>query len=147
MFKSSEKTSLPNASGCLQEGVFINHFLNNPVQVELDNGELVNTCHIVADGRRFNYRNAFGIQGDWTYVLIKQFSYTDGEGKLQVIDVAPKHPHLVTKGNVTSVCGHVTNIGGKRWGVTVNINWATGDTQIHGDQSSPIVGCLIQLIE
>ena len=147
MFNSFEKTSLPNKAGCLHEGVFINHFLSNPVSVQLGNGEVVETCHIMADGRRFNYRNVFGIQGDWSYVYIKQFSYTDADGKLQIVDVSPKHPHPVIKSNADSVCGHVTKIEGKRWGVTIKINWASGDAQIIGDPDSPIVGCLIQLIE
>lgn len=147
MFKSSKTESLPNRLGAMNSGALVNHFIANPVKVELTDGTVVDTCHLMADGRRFEIAQVFPGMEVWNYIYIKQFSYIDDDGNFQVVDVLPKHPHPVDRNARYTRCGHVTKIKGLRWGVTIEVNLYTGDMQIHGDHGSPIVGCLVQLIE
>lgn len=147
MFKSSKIESLPNRSGAMNSGALVNYFIANPVKVELTDGTMVDTCHLMADGRRFDIAQVFPGMDVWNYIYIKQFSFYDDVGNLQVVDVLPKHPHLVDHATPTTQCAHVTKINGLRWGVTIKVDLVKGCIQIIGDQDSPIIGCLFQLIE
>lgn len=147
MFTCSNKDSVPSPAGCLKAGVFVNHFMQNPASVTLKDGTEVKTCHIQTNGTRFNVQEAFGKTTPWNYIWIRQFSYLDPEGNIQVIDVKPKRPHYADRNMPTTQCAHVTKINGLRWGVTIKVNLLKGDFQVIGDQGSPIVGCLFQLIE
>lgn len=147
MFKSSLPDSLPKPASCLKVGVLPDYFQRTDVSFLIGSGEEVKTCHIVADGRRFNFREAFDTQREWGYIYFKQLSYTDEAGQTQIVNVTPRNPHIIEKGEANTVCGYVTKINGKRWGVTVHLNWRTGDTQIMADEGSPIIGVLFQLIE
>ncbi len=139
---------VPNLAAAMQANVIPSHFQRNPVLVELDNAQLIKSCHLVADGRKFNFRQVYGEQPgkEWEYLFITQLSYTSDDGSVQIVEVDPRNPHLINKTHVTTKLGYVTGINGKRWGVMVHLDWRTGNTQIIADEGSPIVGALIQLI-
>lgn len=147
MYNSTHPESVPNLGKCLGMNVLQSHFQRNQVEVELQYGDKVKTGHIVADGTRFDWREAYSKDIDWQYLYIRQLSYTDEDGKVQVVDIGPKHPHEIVKADFVTQTASVTKVNGKRWGVMIKFNWATGDCQIITDQGSPIVGCLLQLIE
>lgn len=138
---------MPNPGKCLNKVILPEHFMRNDVQIELTDGSKVKTCHIAADGRKFNWREVYDTTEDWNYIYIRQFSYTDENGETQIVDVEPRAPQPVLKRDVITLCGHVTKLNGKRWGVEIRVNWHTGVCQIIGDQGSPITGCLFQLLE
>lgn len=147
MYTCSNKDSLPTPAGCFKAGVFVNHFANNLVEVALKDGTLVKTCHIIANGTRFTPADVFEKVAPWNYIWIRQFSYLDLEGNVKVIDVNPKRPHYIDRNMPTTQVAHATKINGQRWGVTIKVNLMKNDFQIVGDQDSPIIGCLFQLIE
>lgn len=137
---------VPDIGAALQVNLIPPHFQRNPVEVELDDGQVVKSCHLYADGRMFNFRHIYCTAADWEYLYITQLSYLDSDDNTQVVEVQPRNPHHIDKSGSVTMLGHVTKIDNKRWGITVTLNWETGDTQIVADDGCPIVGALIQLI-
>jgi len=139
---------VPDLAAAMRVNMIPPHFQRNPVMVELDDTQLVKSCHLHADGRRFNFRDVYGTPTDkeWEYAYLTQLSYTAEDGSTQIAEVEPRNPHIIEKGFGTTFFGYVTKVNEKRWGVMVHLNWRTGDTQIIPDQGSPIIGALIQLI-
>lgn len=149
------KTRYAKREGCVPDwasAIRLNlapaHFQRAPVMVELDDAQNIRSSHLHADGRSFNFRHVYGqpIGKDWEYAYITQLSYTAEDGSTQITEVAPRNPHIIEKGSNDTKFGYVTKINGKRWGVTVRLNWRTGVTQIIADEGSPVTGALIQLI-
>lgn len=147
MFNSKHKDSLPDVGHGMHANVVPGYFLRKSVLVRLADNEPVCVPHIYADGRRFKFREVYATTRDWGYIYFKQFSYHTDDGKVHVVDVQPRNPHPIEKGFGDTICGYVTKIEGKRWGVTVILNWRTGDAQIIADEGSPITGALFQFIE
>lgn len=138
---------VPNLAGALQANVIPPHYQRNPIVVELDDGSSVKTCHLMTDGRLFNFRNVYDNALDWDYGFITQLSYMDATGNTQMVEVDPRNPHPIDKSRADTVFGYTTKINEKRWGVLVKVNWLQGSMQITTDQGSPITGVLIQLIK
>lgn len=137
---------LPNPGAALAATVLPEWFQRHDISVKLDSGSLFKTCHLSSDGRRFNFRMVYANAIEWQYLYITQFSYIDEKGEFRIVDVEPRNPHVIEKGLGDTIFGYVTKINGKRWGVTVTLNWKSGSMQIVADEGSPIVGTLIQLI-
>lgn len=139
---------VPDMSAAMRANMIPPHFQRNPVMVELDDAQLVKSCHLHTDGRKFDFRQVYGepVGKEWEYLFITQLSYTAEDGSTQIVEVDPRNPHIINKTKVITQLGYVTGINGKRWGIHVQLNWQTGITQIITDEGSPIVGALIQLI-
>lgn len=146
MFNSAYADSLPKPAACLSLGVLPPYYQRNKLSWLVNHDVVVETCHVVTDGRLFNFRKAYDMVNEFNYIHFKQFSYTDPQGQTLVVDVSSNRPHLINKKGET-VCGYVTKINGKRWGVTVTLDWDTGAAQVLADQGSPITGVLFQFIE
>lgn len=138
---------VPDRAEAMRANLLPPHFQRSPVMVELDDAQLIKSCHLYADGRRFNIKQIYGqpIGKDWEYAYITQLSYNDAEGNTHIVEVDPRNPHIINR-NGETLFGYVTKIEGKRWGVLVKMDWRTGCTQIIPDEGSPVVGALIQLI-
>jgi hypothetical protein len=113
----------------------------------LANQEFEKTVHILADGRTFDFRQAYGTNEDWSYIYIREISYLDEEGNVQIVKLKPRNPHPIEKGVGNTYTGYVTKINGKRWGINIHFSWQSGRTYIRADEGSPIIGALFQFIE
>lgn len=147
MFNTSKPNSLPKPGPCFNLNILHPWFQRNEVKVMLGNQEFEKTVHIVADGRVFDFREAYGTRDEWQYIYIREISYLDDNGEVQIVKVTPRYPHPIEKGVGNTYTGYVTKINGKRWGINVHINWQTGRTHILADGGSPIIGALFQFIE
>lgn len=137
---------VPRPGSALAANVLPEYFQRNDLKVTLDTGEVVESCHLISDGRRFNFRGVYDNQLDWNYLYITQFSYIDDKGETQIVEVEPRNPHPIDKGNGSTYFGYVTKVNDKRWGVLVSLNWKSGSMQITADEGSPITGTLVQFI-
>ena len=146
MFNTSRPNSLPKPANCYNLNILHEHFQRNDVEIMLGNGVTEKTTHIVADGRQFNFYDAYGTQEDWNFILIRELSYLDASGDVQTVQVNQRNPHPIESMGDTH-CGYVTKINDKRWGVNITLNLGSGKTSIITDDGSPIIGCLFQLIE
>lgn len=147
MYNTSRPNSLPKPGPCYNLNILHPWFQRNEVQVMLANQEFEKTVHILADGRTFDFRQAYGTNEDWSYIYIREISYLDEEGNVQIVKLKPRNPHPIEKGVGNTYTGYVTKINGKRWGINIHFSWQSGRTYIRADEGSPIIGALFQFIE
>lgn len=147
MFNTSKPNSLPKPGACYNLNILHPWFQRNEVEVLLADSKPEKTVHILADGRNFDFREAYATQEDWQFIYIREISYLAEDGSHQIVKVTPRNPHPIEKGFGNTYTGYVTKINGKRWGINIHLNWQTGKTYLLADAGSPITGALFQFIE
>lgn len=119
--------------------LFAKHWRLRPTTETNDAGESIQTGFLALNQGSFNLYELCGATGTPKGVYMDALLYADEGDMAQVL---PLQNHAPCTGNEFHI---VTKVLGKRWGVKLTIDQASGVVSLKGDYESPVIGVKLRL--
>lgn len=128
-------------------GCFAVHDRMPFTKVEFEDGTSVLSSYVAANGKVFDIFGLCGTDGSTVRKLaIKEIAYVDDGDNLKFHEVQSHQPVEIPQGDRNWQFGFVTKLENLRWGVNILVDGETGETRIHADRESPIIGLKFALV-